>query len=303
MEMLNTIQLSKLVDMSNPGKVLHAVKKIFCYHYPANHFNPVKSYFIQVKKIFDGKFKGYKKCNTYYHDLKHTLDTLLAVARILDGYNIKEKPIPVNLAINLLGASLFHDVGYIQEEWDNEGTGAKFTKYHIQRSVEFLIKHQDRLQLKKEDMEMINRFIRCTGFAGEILLIKFRSEEERIAGASLGTADLLGQMSDRTYLEKLLFLYYEFKEAEIEGYDTEFDVIKKTIDFYELTKEKFKKTLMNMNTYTEYHFKERHDIHYDLYGETIERHINYIKRIISDSSTNFRRKLNRANWVEEYIYS
>jgi Holliday junction resolvase len=303
MEMVNTIQLSKLVDMSNPGKVLNEVKKIFCYHYPAPLFNQVKSYFAQVKRIFNGKFKGYKKCNTYYHDLKHTLDTLLASARILDGYNIKEKPIPAPLAVNLLGASLFHDVGYIQEEWDNEGTGAKFTKYHIQRSIEFILKHQDKLQIKKEDVEMINRFIRCTGFASDMLLIKFRSEEEKITGAGLGTADLLGQMSDRTYLEKLLFLYYEFKEAEIEGYDTEFDVIKKTIDFYEVTKKKFKNVLMNMNTYTLYHFKERHDINHDLYQETIENHINYIKRIISDSSTNFRRKLNRANWVEEYIYS
>ena len=31
-------------------------------------------------------------------------------------------------------------------------------------------------------------------------------------------ADLVGQMSDRAYLEKLLFLYYEFKEAGFPGY-------------------------------------------------------------------------------------
>jgi hypothetical protein len=303
MEMLNTIQLSKLVDMSNPGKVLHEVKKIFCYHYSPQLFSRVKSHFHQVRKIFDGKFKGYKKCNTYYHDFKHTMDTLLASVRILDGYNIKETKLSGNLAVNLLAASLFHDVGYIQEEWDNEGTGAKFTKYHIQRSVEFILKHQEKLQINKEDAEMMNRFIRCTGFAGDMLLIKFRSEEEKITGAGLGAADLLGQMSDRTYLEKLLFLYYEFREAEIDGYETEYDVIKKTIDFYELTKKKFRNVLLNMNIYPVYHFKERYDSSHDLYQEAIDKHINYIKRIISDSSTNFRRKLNRANWVEEYIYS
>ena len=104
-------------------------------------------------------------------------------------------------------------------------------------------------------------------------------------------------------MEKLLFLYYEFKEAEILGYNTEFDIIRNTIDFYELTKKKFEDPLMNMNKYTEIHFKKRYDINQDLYKETIERHINYIKRIIADSSTNFRNKLNRANWVEEYIYS
>ena len=208
MEISNTIQLSELVDMNNPGKVLHEVKKIICYHYPAKYFNPVKTYFIQAKKIFDGKFQGYKKCNTYYHDFKHTLDTMLASARILDGYNIMEKPLPVNLAVNLLAASLFHDVGYIQEDWDNEGTGAKFTKYHIQGSIEFLLKNIDRLKMKKENVEMINRLIRSTGLSSDFLSIKFNSEEEKTAGAALGTADLLGQMSDRTYLEKLLFIYY-----------------------------------------------------------------------------------------------
>ncbi|MCW8966563.1 MAG: hypothetical protein OQK82_07755 [Candidatus Pacearchaeota archaeon] len=221
----------------------------------------------------------------------------------MDGYNIKEKSLPIKVAVNLFSAALLHDVGYIQEDWDNEGTGAKFTKYHVQRSVTFLLKNHIKLKLKKEDVEMANRFISCTGLAGEILLIKFLSPEEKIAGAVLGTADLLGQMSDRTYLEKLLFLYYEFKEAEIMGYNTEFDVIRKTIDFYELTKMKFQDPLMNMNKYVEYHFKERYDIHLDLYCETIEKHINFIKKIIADDSSNFRNKLNRASWVEEYVYS
>ncbi len=51
----------------------------------------------------------------------------------------------------------------------------------------------------------------------------------------LGSADLLGQMSDRAYLEKLLFLYKEFREAGIPGFNTEFDIIRKTVDFYEIT--------------------------------------------------------------------
>ena len=37
----------------------------------------------------------------------------------------------------------------------------------------------------------------------------------------LGTADLIGQMADRYYLEKLLLLYEEFSEA---GQDTGFRI-------------------------------------------------------------------------------
>ena len=239
MEQKPHTQLANLVDTSNPGEILNFVKRIFKSHYTSARFNHIKKLFYMVKRLFNGKFPGYKKCNTYYHDFNHTLDTLLASIRIIDGYNLKnETKLDSRMVKNLVVAALFHDVGYIQEDWDQEGTGAKFTKYHIQRSTGFLIRHADFLKIEKEDLEQINDFIHCTGLASEMLSIHFKSEEEKNAGAILGTADLLGQMSDRTYLEKLLFLYYEFKEAGIAGYNTEFDIIRKTIDFYEMTKAK-----------------------------------------------------------------
>ena len=55
--------------------------------------------------------------------------------------------------------------------------------------------------------------------------------ENEILGKMLGTADLLGQMSDRTYLEKLPFLYLEFKHAGIDGVGTELDFFDSTPGF------------------------------------------------------------------------
>jgi hypothetical protein len=70
-----------------------------------------------------------------------------------------------------------------------------------------------------------------------------------------------------------------------------------------MTKKNFESVLMNVYSYAAYHFEKRCNIKRNLYIEAIDRHIGYIRKIISDDTTNFRNKLNRANWVEEYIYS
>ena len=42
--------------------------------------------------------------------------------------------------------------------------------------------------------------------------IPFRSDETRAMGRILGSADLIAQMADRTYLEKFPLLFEEFQE-------------------------------------------------------------------------------------------
>ena len=118
-----------------------------------------------------------------------------------------------------------------------------------------------------------------------------------MAGSILGTADLLGQMSDRVYIEKLLFLYYEFREAGIPGFDTEYDIIRKTIDFFEAMKRKLNKEFMKVYDYAGYYFKERFNIDQNLYMDAINKNIAYIEKIIEDNSTNFRYKLRRGDWT------
>ncbi len=55
--------------------------------------------------------------------------------------------------------------------------------------------------------------IRCTGVNVKLDSIQFQSDEERIVGYALGTADLLGQMAAPDYVDKLPILYLEFAEA------------------------------------------------------------------------------------------
>jgi hypothetical protein len=294
------VQLSKLVDTSTHKAIMEEVKKIFSYHYPARHFRAVNRTYRIVKKLYGGEMRGYKACNTDYHNLSHVLDILLTTIRLVDGHNSENPPFPVHLAVNLLNAALLHDTGYIQEEWDNEGTGAKYTSFHVERGVQFLKKNYEAFGITSDDLTIVNKLIRCTGFTIRIEKIKFSSPQEKFAGCILGTADLLGQMSDRKYLEKLIFLFYEFKEAGVKGYNTEFDLIRKTIDFYETTTKRFAETYLNAHIYAQPHFRKRFAIDHNLYMEAIDRHIGYLYKIIEDNTTNFRHKLKRGRWVHTY---
>jgi hypothetical protein len=55
--------------------------------------------------------------------------------------------------------------------------------------------------------------IRCTGVNVDLQKIPFGSEEERLLGYALGTADLLGQMAADDYVDKLGILFSEFEES------------------------------------------------------------------------------------------
>lgn len=296
----DTEQLSQLINTSTDKAILEGVKKIFSYHYPVKYFRAVNRSYRLVKNLYEGGIPGYKVCNTNYHNLSHTLDAIIAVIRLVDGHNIAKPPFPVQCVVNLLNATLLHDTGYIQEDWDYEGTGAKYTTFHVERSVQFLIKNHEMFKIHQDDVHVITNLIRCTGLVAGIEKIPFFSPEEKLAGCILGSADLLGQMSDRTYLEKLIFLYYEFKEAGIEDFKTEFDLVQKTVDFYQITKKRLAESYLNVYVYARNHFKERFAIDHNLYMEAIDRHIFYLHKIIEDDTTNFRHKLKRGKWVHTY---
>jgi hypothetical protein len=292
------ILLADIADMRNEKAIFSNVKKIFCYHYSKKSFNEIEKCFKQIRNLFEGNYAGYNACNTKYHDLIHTLHVFLASARLMDGYNLKQNLLPERLVLNLLKAGLLHDTGYIQEKWDNEGTGAKHTTNHIGRSIAFIVKNRGDFNTSREDVDLISKMIRCTEIKCKLTTIPFTSEEEKIAGMILGSADILGQMSDREYLERLLFLYNEMKEAGVPGYTTEFDIIKSTLELYNTVKKKLNNSFNEVYMYAQEHFSERNKINRNLYIESIENNIEYIEKIINDSSTNFRHKLKRGNFKE-----
>ncbi len=289
-------QIALILDSGNTRAVINEVQTIYFQNYGLGSFDKVERAFNNVYSLFNGDYKGYRKCNTEYHDLRHTCDVFLATARLIDGKNISTGKLSEERTVNLLIAALLHDTGYIQEESDTEGTGAKYTIIHVRRSIQFTEKNADILQLSESDVSEISSYIACTGIKSDY--VSMLTGDIQTGGGILGTADLIGQMSDRAYLEKLLFLYYEFSEAGLDGFNTAFDILKRTFSFYESTMERLNITLLKSYDFAPFHFSERFGIKENLYMNAIEKQMDYLKTIIDDESTNFRNKLKRLN-IEE----
>lgn len=287
------VQLAMLLDHDNPSAIIAECRNIFTLNYKAESFDIVENCFYLTKALFEGDFPGYRECNTDYHNLSHTLNCFIATMRLIDGRNISAESIPEEISADLLIAALLHDTGYIQEDWDTTGTGAKYTKTHVKRGMEFTERNAEAFKLNQERKDRIISFIECTGLRFDCRTVA--DDDKALSCSILGTADLLSQMADRAYLEKLLFLYREFTEAGLEGFETEFDILKKTLAFYESTMVRLNKNLMRCYEFAEYHFRSRFRIKENLYIEAMEKQMDYLQKIIDDSTTNFRSKLKRID--------
>lgn len=298
----DSIQLSKLSNNNDPKTIMKEIKFIFKEYYSENGFKKIKNCKKFVDALFTGKYKNYKACNTEYHNLEHTEEAFLATARLIDGFNLTypNDKISEEMAVLTFKATLFHDCGYIQEKSDPEGTGAKFTSCHVERSIDFVKTHTKEIGLNEEETKIVSELITATDMGEKPELISYTRDSEKYPAFIIATADLIGQMSNRRYLEKLLFLYNEFREAHIFVYTSEFDILKRTSEFYELVKVRLSKSMDSIYNVLDKYFKVRHDIDFNLYIEAIDRNISYVGRMIEDESTNFRSKLKRADWVKDF---
>jgi hypothetical protein len=192
----------------------------------------------------------------------------------------------------ILFSAMMHDTGYIQRESDPSGTGAQYTAIHIERSIDFITDYFRNNPNIEFDLEAIAQILRCTGLNVRIDDIPFRSEKNRFLGLVLGTADLLGQMADRYYVEKLPILYNEFMEARIPGFASEFDLMKKTSGFYKMAMIRFKYELGGTNCFMKNHFQARWNIPVDLYAIAMERNMDYLTKVV-ESGPDYKRNLKR----------
>ena len=102
-----------------------------------------------------------------------------------------------------------------------------------------------------------------------------------LLGKILGTADLLGQMADRYYLEKLPDLFDEFAEAGITTFAGPLDLLDKTQGFYQMTLKRFAEELDNTLRFSRFHFRKRWGIDEDLYIKSIEKNMAYLARVVT----------------------
>ena len=291
-------KLSDLVPGGDPAAVAAEVVYLLeAMRMPAA-VPPLQHACDRVVGLFEGRFPGYRACNTEYHDLRHTTDVFLAMARMIHGAAADGNTLPARLVVTALTAALVHDAGYIQEEHDTEGTGAKHTVRHVARSIEFLERFGDGFGLASDEIESAQLMVLCTDLAVEVGSLDFPSDTVELLAKMLGGADLVAQMADRTYLEKLLFLYREFVEAGVGGFESERDLLEKTIAFYDNFERRLRTVLDGSDRFLATHFAVRWQIPCDLYRLAIDNHKRYLKKIICRPDRDHRDFLKREGIVE-----
>jgi len=205
------------VNTQDPLAVARMVAQIEQSAFPdTSDGDYILAVFQQVADMFNGRFAYFQAMDTLYHNLEHTLQATLCWARMVNCYIEQNGTTLINQEYFRIGlvSILMHDLGYLKEEQDDVGTGAKFTFVHERRSCEMAQICLSASGWSPRDTFAVQHIISCTGPRALIDAIPFRHRSEKLLGQMVATADYLGQMSDPQYVGKLPVLYKEFEESD-----------------------------------------------------------------------------------------
>lgn len=291
--------LYSILQTESPDALLKEVETVLRLMSPDFDLTPVHAVFDSTFRLFEGKYPGYQACNTRYHDFFHTAGVFLAMTRLIHGALLHGNIIADRYILLGLTAALFHDAGYIQENHDRTGTGAKYTKIHVQRSMDFLERHAADHGLSPEEIVWGRTMILTTDLSVAISEIVFPSGTAEFLGKMLAVADFLAQMSDRMYLEKLLFLYQEFKEGGVAGFDSETDLLQKTRGFYKFSDERIQMLMDKTGCFLRLHFAARWNRSENLYRIAMDKQKAYLEKIVKMPKSDILAQLKRGGIVRE----
>jgi len=294
---LSQNDVTNRVNVEESDQVRDAIIAMFAARYPGADLAPLGRAFDDVKALFAGNYPGYLPCDTLYHDARHTLDMTLAMARLVEGHDrsqLEADQLGARRAVLGVVIALLHDSGYLRRASEvNVENGAIFTKVHVSRSADFLARYLPTLGFAAE-AEMASRVVHFTGYEMDVDDIKVDDPKDRLIGHMVGTADLIGQMSDRMYLEKCReFLYREFvlgaiaRETlpdgrEIVRYTSAEDLIYKTPGFYEyVARDRINRKLGAADRYAHAHFDGP-----NLYQEEIDANFRFLREAIERADLN-----------------
>jgi hypothetical protein len=283
--------VTNTVQVSSPDAVFAAVKTLFQPMWPTLSLEPLEHAFRHFEQLFAGEVPGYCGVDTVYHDRQHTLDITLALARLLVGYERQrgqDTLLGGDRALIGLITGLFHDVGYLRREDDQEiRNGAEFTRTHVSRGARFLEDYLPQLGLAAS-VPMACEIIHFTGYEVPFAKINVSDPRDIAIGHMLGTADMIAQMADRCYLEKCRDrLYAEFVLGGVAlpiaanggrevKYASGLDLLRQTPDFVAEVRTK--------RLDGEFHAAYKNlEILYDgrnPYMEAIDRNVDFLRQIL-----------------------
>ncbi|MGH8326146.1 MAG: hypothetical protein ACRET2_05230 [Steroidobacteraceae bacterium] len=211
----NDFDVTNTVQVSSTAAVQTAVLQLYAETWPHLPLEPLSRSFDYFEKLFAGEIAGYYGVDTVYHDRQHTLDITLALARLIVGYerqhDVPQRLGPERATVGLI-VGLFHDVGYLRRADDAAelAHGAQLTSIHVSRGARFLESYLPSVGLVRW-APIAKEIVHFTGYEVPFSAIDVSDPLDLKLGHLIGTADMIGQMADRCYLEKCRDrLYPEF---------------------------------------------------------------------------------------------
>ena len=285
----NDYDVTNRVNTTDPAAVNGEVNRLFLELYPKASTHVINRCFRDLARLQMGEYPGYHACDTDYHNLQHSLDVTLAMARLMDGYERTQDRGP-ELGARLfrfgIVTALFHDIGYLRKINDTRHkNGAEYTLKHVARGAKFLEDYMNRIGMA-ELAPIASRIIHFTGYEKSIARIDVPNLTFRLLGNMLGTADIMAQMADRCYLEKCRDrLYPEFVEgglaARDEG-DRRTGVMFRSVDDFMLMTPNFYKTAtvrLNDQLGSAHGYVDKHFGGKNLYFDEIEKNMQYASAV------------------------
>lgn len=298
----NDFDVTNTVQVSSPAAVRNAVHELFSETFPGASFDKLWLAFYDFERLFTGRYPGYLGCDTTYHDVQHSLDMTLALARLIAGYERSVEPadrLGAGRALMAIITALFHDSGYIRHaERDRDfNNGAQFTMQHVSRSADFLRRYLPELGMAK-DVGIASMIVHFTGYELDLDKIELDDPRDIICGHLIGTADLIAQMADRCYLEKCRDrLYQEFVVGGIAienakpgeymvRYASGEDLLQKTPAFYQqVTRDRLNKKFNRVYRYAEVLYDGHNP-----YIEAIRVNIEHLVKVLASENWSLLRR-------------
>lgn len=287
--------VTNTVKVSSAPAVRDAVQELFERQWPGASFRPLARAFQDFELAFTGRMPGYFGVDTVYHDQQHTLDVVLAMARLVIGYEMRHVGTSQAFGSERAAAgvllSLFHDIGYLREKDEEARNGAEFTRNHVSRSAKFMAHYLPTIGFA-EWVERCSEIVHFTGYERPLDSLQLADPRDVKLGHLLGTADMIAQMADRCYLEKCRDrLYPEFVLGGVAlpitanggrgiKYASGLDLLRQTPEFMlEVRKKRLDQTFNKAYEYIEPLFDGANP-----YIEAIDRSLEYLRQILRSES-------------------
>jgi hypothetical protein len=299
---LNELDVTGTVQVTNPEVVKSEVVSIFTGLYPDQTAAQLNLAFDFFAQLYRGSHPDYYPCDTIYHDMQHSLDVTLTATRILGGYQRTHGNLPAPKLLLGIITALFHDIGYLRKRGeDRRANGAEYTSTHVSRGAEFMRRHFANLGLD-QFTTTASEIVHLTGYEKTPDRVYTKTQEDRLIGNMVASADLLAQMADRCYLEKcrdrlypelvLAAMSQQDQSAPTPSFRSAEELLRQTPDFYrQYVSKRLNEYFQQVHRYASAFFDGR-----DLYMQNIEKNIQHLEQLLAKDTLDVLRRIPPDNY-------